>query len=266
MIEAIKEIGEYAIRKEGKNINDPLGILIEDPESNPKNPSYRHILSIILYLDANSGKYEYKGIDHEEYSKDKINLYLYKQGSSKGHDITPTSRITSIKSTFNNTKILPWFKEYNCIGLDNNTNFLVEIGDCLRENSEKIQEDLEVKRNGINKKEKAVLTLKIDGKHIGEYEIFKTILLEESKKGFYSKYGIISKAEDKLCCVCNERRAEVYGFVSTYHFYTVDKPGFVSGGFQQKNAWKNYPVCLNCALTLEAGKDYLKKKIEFQSL
>jgi len=187
MIEAIKEIGEYAIKQGGKNINDPLGILIEDPESNPKNPSYKHILSIILDLDANKGKYEYKGIAHEEYSKDKINLYLYKQGSSKGHDITPTSRITTIKSTFINTKILPWFKEYNCIGLDNNTNFLVKIGDCLRENSEKIQEDLEAKSNGINKKEKAVLTLKIDGGYIGEYEIFKTILLEESKKGFYSK-------------------------------------------------------------------------------
>ena len=263
MIEAIKEIGEYVIKKEEKNINDPLGILIEDPESNPKNPSYKHIFSIILDLEVNNGKYGYKGIDHEEYSKDKINRYLYKQGSSKGQDITPTSRITTIKSTFNNTKILPWFKEYNCIGLDNNTNFLVKIGDCLRENSEKIQEDLEVKRNGINKKEKAVLTLKIDGKHIGEYEIFKTILLEESKKRFYSKYGIISKAEDKICCVCDERRAEVYGFVSTYHFYTVDKPGFVSAGFQQKNAWKNYPVCLNCALTLEAGKNYLKNKLNF---
>ncbi|OEU53932.1 MAG: hypothetical protein BA871_00440 [Desulfuromonadales bacterium C00003096] len=261
MIEAIKAIGEYAIRKEGKNINDPLGILIEDPESNPKNPAYKHILSIIL--DANDGKYEYKGIDHEQYSKDRINLYLYKQGSSKGRDLTPTSRITTIKSTFSNTKILPWFKEYKGMGLDHNTDFLVKIGDCLRENSEKIQEDLEVKHDGINKKEKAVLTLKIDGRYIGEYEIFKTILLEESKKGFYSKYGIISKAEDKICYVCNERRAEVYGFVSTYHFYTVDKPGFVSGGFHQKNAWKNYPVCLNCALTLEAGKDYLKHKLNF---
>ena len=261
MIEAIKEIGEYAIRKEGNNINDPLGILIEDPESNPKNPAYKHILSIIL--DANDGKYEYKGIDLEQYSKDKIKLYLYKQGSSKGRDLTPTSRITTIKSTFNNTKILPWFKEYKGIGLDNKTNFLVEIGDCLRKNSEKIQEELEVKHNGINKKENAVLTLKIDGKHIGEYEIFKTILLEESKRGFYSKYGIISKAGDKICCVCNKRRAEVYGFVSTYKFYTVDKPGFVSGGFRQKDAWKNYPVCLNCALTLEAGKNYLKNEVKY---
>ena len=37
MIEAIKEIGEYALKKEGKNIDEPLDILIDDPESDPKN-------------------------------------------------------------------------------------------------------------------------------------------------------------------------------------------------------------------------------------
>jgi len=31
----------------------------------------------------------------------------------------------------------------------------------------------------------------------------------------------------------------------------------VAGGFDQSQAWKDYPVCQNCALTLEKGKDYL---------
>jgi CRISPR-associated protein Csh1 len=43
----------------------------------------------------------------------------------------------------------------------------------------------------------------------------------------------------------------------------VDKPGFVSGGFRQKDTWKNYPVCLNCALTLEEGKKYLGDNLSF---
>jgi CRISPR-associated protein Csh1 len=43
----------------------------------------------------------------------------------------------------------------------------------------------------------------------------------------------------------------------------VDKPGFISGGFRQKDTWKNYPVCLNCALTLEEGKKYLGDNLSF---
>lgn len=269
MIEAIKEIGEYALEKEDKDINNPLdmsSVLIGDPESNLKNPSYKNILLILI--QTTEGNYEYKGIDIEEYSRDKIEKYLYKRGNSNYTDITPTSRITTIESTFNK-KILSWFEEYNSIGLDENTIFLVKIGECIRKNEEKILENLTAKHESINgsinkkKKKKAILTLKINDKYIGDYEIFRKILFEKSKKRFYSKYKKISKAENELCYVCNKKQNDIYGFVDTYQFYTVDKPGFVSGGFQQKDAWKVYPVCLNCALTLEAGKKYLKDKLNF---
>lgn len=264
MIEAIKEIGEYVLRKEGKNIDDPLDaldILIDDPESNHKKPSYKHIF--LITLKKINENYEYIGIEEEEYDKDRITRYLYKQGSSNGPDITPTSRITTVESTFKNTKILPWFKNYREREENEEFSFLNEIGECLRKNKDKILEDLKSKYNGINKKEKAVLTLKINGNYLKDYNIFKKILLENSKEKFYSKYGEISKGENEICYVCKEKKAEVYGFVSTYSFYTVDKPGFVSGGFQQKEAWKNYPVCLNCALKLEAGKKYLKENLTF---
>jgi len=261
MIEATKEIGKYALEKEGKNINDPLNILIDNPESNPKNPAYKKVL--IIHITKEDEKYKYKGVEIEEYDSKKVNNYLYKQGSSNGSDITPTSRVTTIESTFEKTKILPWFKQYTKLGLDENTNFLVKIGECLRSNKDKILNDLKEKYSTIGKKEKSIITLKIDNKYIGEIDIFKKILVEESKKGFYSKYGKTSKAENEICCVCNERKSEVYGFVDTYKFYTVDKPGFVSGGFHQEDAWKVYPVCLNCALLLDAGKKYINNNLNF---
>ncbi len=260
MIEAIKEIGEYALKSKGKNIDDPLDILdtlIDDPESNPKEPTYKKILVILIKKVVE--KYEYTGVDIEEYDRKKINKYLYKQGSSRGTDITPTSRVTTIDSTFEKTKILPWFNKHQESGID----FLVNVGNCIRNNKEQILNDLKEKHSKIDKKEKSVITLKIDDKHIGEYAIFKEILVEESKKGFYSKYRKTSKAENEICCVCNKRKKEVYGFVDTYKFYTVDKPGFVSGGFHQKDAWKIYPVCLNCALVLEAGKKYVNGHLNF---
>jgi len=271
MIEAIRNIGEYALEKEGKSIDNPLEILMDDPESNHKNPTYKNIFSIV-FQEIN-GEYIYKNIDYEQYSKEKLKKYLYKQGSSNGPDITPTSRITRVKEEGNKKttfegKLLSWFKQYNKLGSDKNINFLVKIGDCLRKNKDKIKIDLEIQYKGINKKEKAVLTIKINGKYLGDIEIFKNILIKQAKKDFYFtksflKDNRISKSKDQFCSVCNKRQKEVYGFVNTFNFYTVDKPGFVSGGFQQKDAWKNYPVCLNCALTLEKGKKYLENYLNF---
>jgi len=247
MVEGIREIGIYALKKEGKSLDNPLSILVD----NPANRDTKKILFIILESRGNG--VEYKGVNIEEYSKDKIEKYLYKKGASKGTELTPTSMITTIESTFERTKILPWFKNYNKLGIDEDINFLVKIGDCIKNNKGRILNDL----NGKYGKENNIISLKIDNKYLGDYDIFRRILTDRAKKNLYSKYGKVSKSENRLCSVCNQRRSEVYGFVDTYKFYTVDKPGFVSGGFQQADAWKNYPVCLNCALTLEAGKKYL---------
>jgi len=253
MIEAIRRVGEYALEKEGKSLDNPLDILID----NPANRSTKNILFIVL----ESGKegFEYKGVNIEEYSKDKLERYAYKKGSSNGPDITLTSMITTVESTFDRTKILPWFKKYDKLGSNEDINFLVKIGMCIRQNKGDILSDLKDKYN----KENNIISLKIENKYLGDYDLFRRILVDKAKENLYSKYGKVSKSENQLCSVCNQRRAEVYGFVDTYKFYTVDKPGFVSGGFQQEDAWKNYPVCLNCALTLEAGKKYMGSSMNF---
>lgn len=101
----MKEIGEYALEKEKKDINDSLSILVEDPAS---KENYKHVFCI--KISSNSEGFEYKGIEHQEYSKEKIVKYLYKNGSSRGTDITPTSRVTEIQKTFSN-KIISWFSK-----------------------------------------------------------------------------------------------------------------------------------------------------------
>ncbi len=56
----------------------------------------------------------------------------------------------------------------------------------------------------------------------------------------------------------------MWGFVNTFNFYTADKESYVAGGFNQKLMWKNYPVCPNCAKTLERGKEYINKNLLFK--
>ncbi len=255
MIEAIRKIGEYAVEKEGKSLDNPLDILID----NPANRSTKNILFIVLESGDGGREFVYKSIEPEEYSKTKLSNYLYKKGEGpRGTDMTPISMVTDIERTFE-TKIFSWFKNYKTIGLDEDINFLVKIGNCLRENRESILKDLKEK----NSKESNIISLKIEDSYIGDFPVFRNILIERAKENFYSKYGKVSKSGNQLCSVCNQRRAEVYGFVDTYKFYTVDKKGFISGGFQQEDAWKNYPVCLNCALTLEEGRKYLGNSVNF---
>ncbi|MCC4767136.1 TIGR02556 family CRISPR-associated protein [Methanosarcina sp. DH1] len=264
MIEAMKEIGEYALEKENKDLNDFVSILVENPAS---NETYKHVFCIKLVSCQKS--FEFNEIEHQEYSKEKIVKYLYKRGSSNGPDITPTARVTEINKTFSN-KIVGWFskplKEAKPILDDEEVQFLELLGKCIKENEDKILLDLEPKVNSIDAKENSILTLIIEEndfiRYVGDFEVFRKILKNNGASKFYSKYGIISKADNKICSICKTHR-EVYGFVTPYEFYTVDKRGFVSGGFDQSKAWRNNPVCLECALKITAGREYIEKYMSF---
>lgn len=260
----MKEIGEYALKKENKDLNDFTSILVENPAS---NETYKHVFCI--KLNSNHENFEFKEVEHQEYSKDKISKYFYKRGSSNGPDITPTARVTEVKKTFSN-KIAGWFskplKEAKLILDDNEVKFLESLGKCVKENEDIILSELESKINSIEAKENSILTLMIEEndfiRYVGDFEVFRKILKNNGASKFYSKYSIISKDDDKVCSICKTNK-EVYGFVTPYEFYTVDKRGFVSGGFDQSKAWRNNPVCLECALKITAGKEYIEKYMSF---
>ncbi len=253
MIQAIREIGEYALKKEGKSVDNPIAILVD----NPSNRQTENVL--FIRLNETGENFSYAGIDVEPFDKEKLKLYLYRKGSARGTDMTPTAMITKPENTFKQ-KILGWFREY---GNSNDEKFFAALGKALNENKDAIIADLNEKYSAGNN----IVSLKINGKFIGEFDEFKKVLLDKAKTDYYYKSsfstGKYSIAEDKICSVCNKNKAEVYGFVSTFKFYTVDKPGFVSGGFRQSDAWKNYPVCLECALVLEEGKKFLAEKFNF---
>jgi CRISPR-associated protein Csh1 len=251
MIEAIRNIGMYALEKNNKSTDSPLEILLD----NPANRYTKNVLLIIL--DGRNEEFIYHGIEVEKYSKEKLEKYLYKKGAPRGTDITPTSMVTDIEKTFD-IKILSWFKKY-CSGGNGNKEMIQNIFSCLRKNQEQVIGDL--KENSTM--ENNVISFKINGKYLGEYEVFRNILVNSATEKFYKRFGKISKSENQFCSVCQENKKEVFGFVSSFNFYTVDKRGFVSGGFRQENAWKNYPVCLNCALTLEEGRKYLEDYLNF---
>jgi len=267
MIEAIQGLGQHVADQENLNLDrfeDLVKLLTENPAS---NETYKKVLSIQIKKDGQN--YKYAGIEINEYDSGKTPRYLYRRGAPNGCDHTPTARITEAKKTFN-VKILNWFKQdFSKFQLDTKElEFLKKVREAIENNKEIIEEQLTEAYNKVKKdKLNAIVTVELldrgSKKLPGDIDAIKKILVESALEKYYNKHNKTSKAKGNICSVCRNSSEEVYGFVSTYAFYTVDKPGMVAGGFDQSKAWKNYPVCKRCALLLELGKDFLNKYSKF---
>ncbi len=271
MIEAIQEIGQYSLKKDHISTNDPQGLIeifCEDIQGRSEKPP--HILTI--EIEKKGEQFSFIRVTEEEYSRKKNSLYLYRFGSSRGTNTTPTSMVTDIDKTYPN-KIKNWFGQrftQSPYFLENgDLNYILELKKCLDAHQTEIVNQIRsLLENVRQKKESALITLVIqeDNKchYLGDIDLFRKIFIQKCRASLSEKYATKSLGKNKTCSVCRTPKEEVYGFVSTFNFYTVDKPGMVSGGFDQSLAWKNYPVCLDCALAMERGKKYLNDFSHFR--
>jgi len=270
MIEAVYKIGSIVEEK------DFLEEYIDDI-----GKGYKHVFKI--KIDISEKEFKYEGIDYEEFDKGKKMKYFYKKGPSNGTDKTPTSRITQIEKTFIK-KILPIFSKI----LENNKkileekekNFLMKLNNLIQKNKDEILKDLlkYTEEKDFLKKDGSitdggiitVIFKKYDKYlYIGDLDVFINLFKNNEKEAYKNYYysdsnKVYSKEKDKLCYICNKKVDEVWGFVNTYNFYNVDKESYISGGFKRENAWKNYPVCYDCAKTLKRGKDYIDNNLKFK--
>lgn len=263
MINAIAELGQYekSIRPDMTRFD----IWLEDSFDHGKNP---HLFLIKLKRDDDLPIYRYQGIDVRENSSKLKSKLLYKRHASRGADKTPTGKVSGNIETSFRQKILGWFtansandvltKEQQC--------FLADIGSELKDKSELIISDLKHQFFGVHKKG-VVLSILIDEagteKFIGDFDFSSKFITEGSKNSYKYKHNTFSFFERKRCSICKMKKEEVFGFFSSLAFYTVDKPGMVTGGFRQTDSWKNYPVCLDCALDVELGIKMMERKFDF---
>jgi len=270
MIEAIYNVGSYALNEKRVSLEDDeqvTEILCEDPKS---SDLYKTIITVDL--NKKGEDITFIRVGKEEYTADKIVHYLYRRGGSSGADLSPTCRLTEPNKTFKG-KFLRWFNNdfsNPSYGLtEEEQKLLNNIKSCILSNSKQILEAITTEYNSLKKeRQSGIITIVVhdngEKKYLGDLSAFRKILRVNALANYSQKFNKISKSENQTCTICREKRAEVYGFVSTYKFYTVDKPGMVSGGFDQSKAWKNYPVCKDCALTLEEGKRFLEENAKFR--
>jgi len=260
VIEAVSRIGDYVQRNSGGE--DLLSTFIENPNSNGK---YKFVL--IIVLTENNGEYAFSRVEMEEFNA--FQKYLYKRISSKGADATPTCRIAKdVKTTFNN-KFQGWFQSCNSYDIsEDEKETLRKMKAAIDGQSQKILAGLHEKFSLKSAKDNAIITLGIeqngDLRYLGEIPVFRNILLRKGKDRYFVKKSQgESRGRDATCSVCKERKDEVYGFAIPWTFHTFDKPGFIAGGFEVSESWKNTPVCFDCATRLELGKKYIEERLDF---
>jgi len=257
MINAIAELGKY-IREE--NQMGFLDMILDDAFDRGRN---KHLFIVLLDKCL-----KFSNVIYREFDRSYKKKILYKRGSSSGTDFTPTSKITKLKTTLER-KFIKWFEQNkdNELLSDDERSFLSEILFSLEKHKEELIEKIKYQIEIIPDKSGKVISLGFlnnanDISLIGSHRVFKKILLDKAKRDLkYSKtYSTFSYSKNKICSICNKRN-EVFGFFTDLKFYNVDKDGMITGGFKREYSWKNYPVCLDCALDLRIGYQFIQDQL-----
>lgn len=274
MIEAIYQIGK--VQEEQGFLEEFLDEL--DPQK------YKHVFKIIFNID-DPDDIQYKGIEYEEFSSSKKMQYFYKEAKRRDCGRIPTAPITTVEKTVKKIakSIDNFSSDFNQRLSDDEKKLLASLfKDEKEQKLESIIQDLIKKADSLelskfkdeeHQIKESVLTIAFEKSgnslYVGDTPLFRKVFEQNnnsssSDEEFYKNSKTESRAFDKICYICRRKKDEVYGFVNTYNFYTVDKDSFISGGFKQKNAWRNYPVCSECAKTLKRGKKYIEKNLNYK--
>lgn len=264
MIHAMKEIGKCLTANQQQQ--NPLETLVEDAFDQGRYP---HL--IMIRYEKREGTWQYRDVQYKPLTSAMKLKILYKRGSSKGPDLTPTCKITDLKKTFPN-KYVSWFKTYHTHDAfdEESRQMIRELYEATKNQEETIFQDIQTNLDEIQDGKSTVITpvlVKNDSsqKYLGDLSFFQDFLLDTTLKKFrYSKAAkTYSFEKNKVCAICGEKAPEVFGFFTDLKFYNLDKRGMVSGGFDHKNAWKNYPVCKSCAFDVRTGFAYICDHLDF---
>lgn len=108
-------------------------------------------------------------------------------------------------------------------------------------------------------KESAILTLVIvdaDGqrKYPAEIAPLRDYFYARANPDTKKESDSDSVGANAICSCCGEFYERVrLAPAQTLGYFTIDKPGFIAGGFQKKTAWRNFTLCAECILGIRKG-------------
>lgn len=261
---AIIEIGKLKGGSSAKPYQNFIGNLF--PGKN-----YNIVLAVFNFTKSENGyTCVYEEIDYESASQKNYLKFAYRKGSARGGDITFTTKFGDIDKKF---KTFYPKQVKDVIAFAKNTDELEEVEifmaleNCLEKAGEAIKSRLQEKYESLDKPSQLTtgFSVKFNGLEGKEYlEDFSTIqklLYKKGTVGKSEKYKVVSEGHNEICSICLDNKPTLHGFASPFKYSTVDKTGMVSGFFKQKNNWKNYPICSDCALDFELGQKWVRQHL-----
>lgn len=273
---AIAAIGEWQL--EGKKDLEPVDLYIENMFP---GKDYQMLL-LVFEIKNNKGvlKCEYKGIDIEKVSskKEDYRKYAYRKGSANGGDITFTTKLFIGKKDeiiLNIRKKLPKIiKRTNEIELlsPKNDKIIQEqtIFSLISEQFSKgfyplIRQLISTLHDWDSKEKTVGLSLKInfnnEDKFLKDYVVIKQIILKSGSTTKTINQSTESQTNDKICSVSGQNEETIFGFAAPFAYSTPDKQGFISGFFNKKLNWRNYPISEKEAFKLELGSRFISNNL-----
>ncbi|WP_255516130.1 TIGR02556 family CRISPR-associated protein [Geobacillus sp. C56-T2] len=242
LIEAISQIGKIVLEKQGEG--SVVDQLVE-------NPGYPACVLVAVRADE-EGNVVWEGCEIEECGSD-YKKYLFRSGSSRGTNYSPTAKITTIENTYEQ-KVIGWFRT---VTRKMDHPVLRAIEQLLVQKKEAILQELREKLS--LSADRSLISLKMNGSYLYDCEPFRDAFLH-----LVHEKDMELSARDQVCAICGERKDTVIGKLSVFRFYTLDKPGFITGGFDEAKAWRNYPVCLSCKAHIEEGRKFVESHLHYR--
>lgn len=242
LIKAIANLGKRSLKKNPQSY-------LEIQTDRIDRKKYTHL--VLLDVDTNTKNVT---IYSEELSREKEKLVLFKRGpSNNGANYSPTAF-----DKFD--KIQAWFKlvEKKKKHLDpESVEFTKKVGEILNDCKEDIKK--QIAEDEYIPKKNFVISVKVNGKYPKEINewvgiIEQLIKLKEQE----------NSASFKFCSICGKEKPLILAGSTAFKFYTIDKPGFITGGFQEKLSWRNYPICTECNLHLLEGRKVIEQNLSFK--
>lgn len=203
------------------------------------------------------------GAEGEQYLR-----YAYRKGSARGGDVTFTTKMGNVEKKFKTFYPLQVKKLYEFTAarkLEEDEQLWAALRRCLDQQADWVKANLREVFEQQDKKQQQKMGFSIcfeeqgRRRYLADYRSIQQLVHYEGTEGKSVKHGVRSKGQHATCSICLQERSELLGFASPFKFATVDKPGLVSGFFQQRNNWKNYPICQSCAIDFEMGARYLNQ-------
>lgn len=220
----------------------------------PKNIT--HV--IWINIRQNEKDVNLDGIEVLEYSENTPLLTLLRKASSNGTNYGPSAQVTEVEKTFTK-KFMPWFQEAaKEAEMEEEQKALLAIYELMTGNQQEIIHIISekaVKGKNIN----YMISVRLNNAEPFKVPMFYRYYEKKIRKKIVGKDN-----NTGTCCLCGKKNVSLVPKLDVFKFYTLDKPGFVSGGFREEDIWRNCPVCTSCEPVLREGKKYVLNNLHFK--